>query len=211
MKLQIALDDITLEDALDLVGRVRDYIDIVEIGTPLIYRCGMEAVRAMKARFPDREVLADMKIMDSGIYETEEAMAAGADYVTVLGLAEDATIRHCVDTAKRYGKQVVVDMLCVPDMPARIRELEALGVRGLAVHTGVDQQAAGRTPLEDLKLMSRCARAAKISVAGGIKPETVKDYMAYRPEVLIVGGGICHAKDPVAAARAIARQMRAPE
>ena len=32
MKLQLALDDITLEDALSLVRTVRDYIDIIEIG-----------------------------------------------------------------------------------------------------------------------------------------------------------------------------------
>jgi 3-hexulose-6-phosphate synthase len=102
-------------------------------------------------------------------------------------------------------------MICVPDLPGRIRELEALGVQGLAVHTGVDQQAAGRTPLDDLRLMTACAKRAKISVAGGIRPETVSEYAACGPEVVIVGGGILHAPDPVAAAAAIARQLRASE
>ena len=51
MKLQIALDDITLEDALVLVGKVRDYIDIIEIGTPFVYEYGMQAVRTMKKTF----------------------------------------------------------------------------------------------------------------------------------------------------------------
>ena len=77
MKLQIALDDITLEDALVLVGKVRDYIDIIEIGTPFVYEYGMQAVRTMKEHFPDKEVLADMKIMDAGFYEAEEALKAG--------------------------------------------------------------------------------------------------------------------------------------
>lgn len=211
MKLQLALDDLSLEAAIALVARVRGHIDIIEAGTPLIYGYGMEAVRALKARFPEKQVLADMKIMDSGAWETEEAMAAGADYVTVLGVSEDATVRNCLETAGRYGREVVVDMLCVPDLSGRIRELEALGVRGLAVHTGVDQQAAGRTPLHDLRRMTACAKKAKISVAGGIRTETVAEYAAYRPEVVIVGGGILHAPDPVAAAAAIARQLRAFE
>ena len=211
MKLQLALDDLSLEAAIALVARVRDHIDIIEAGTPLIYGYGMEAVRALKARFPEKQVLADMKIMDSGAWETEEAMAAGADYVTVLGVSEDATVRNCLETATRYGREVVVDMICVPDLPGRIRQLEALGVQGLAVHTGVDQQAAGRTPLDDLRLMTACAQRAKISVAGGIRPDTVAEYAAYRPEVVIVGGGILHAPDPVAAAAAIARQLRAFE
>ena len=47
MKLQLALDDITLEDALSLVRTVRDYIDIIEIGTPFVIAYGMEAVRVM--------------------------------------------------------------------------------------------------------------------------------------------------------------------
>ncbi|MBQ3305724.1 MAG: 3-hexulose-6-phosphate synthase [Clostridia bacterium] len=211
MKLQLALDDLSLEEAIALVARVREHVDIIEAGTPLIYGYGMEAVRALKARFPEKQVLADMKIMDSGAWETEEAMTAGADYVTVLGVSEDATVRNCLETATRYGREVVVDMICVPDLPGRIRQLEALGVQGLAVHTGVDQQAAGRTPLDDLRLMTACAQRAKISVAGGIRPDTVAEYAAYRPEVVIVGGGILHAPDPVAAAAAIARQLRAFE
>ena len=189
MKLQLALDDLSLEEAIALVARVREHVDIIEAGTPLIYGYGMEAVRALKARFPEKQVLADMKIMDSGAWETEEAMTAGADYVTVLGVSEDATVRNCLETATRYGREVVVDMICVPDLPGRIRQLEALGVQGLAVHTGVDQQDAGRTPLDDRRLMTACAQRAKISVAGGIRPDTVAEYAAYRPEVVIVGGG----------------------
>ena len=211
MKLQLALDDLSLEQAIALAERVRDHIDIIEAGTPLIYGYGMAAVRALKERFPEKLVLADMKIMDSGALETEEAMDAGADYVTVLGVSEDATVKNCLEAAARYGREVVVDMICVPDLPGRIRALEALGVQGLAVHTGVDQQAAGRTPLDDLRLMTACAKKAKISVAGGIRADTVAEYAAYRPEVVIVGGGILHAPDPVAAAAAIARQLRASE
>ena len=211
MKLQLALDNLSLEQAIALAERVRDHIDIIEAGTPLIYGYGMAAVRALKERFPEKLVLADMKIMDSGAWETEEAMTAGADYVTVLGVSEDATVKNCLEAAARYGREVVVDMICVPDLPGRIRALEALGVQGLAVHTGVDQQAAGRTPLDDLRLMTACAKRAKISVAGGIRPETAAEYAACRPEVLIVGGGIIHAPDPVAAAAAIARQLRASE
>ena len=211
MKLQLALDDLSLEQAIALAERVRDHIDIIEAGTPLIYGYGMAAVRALKERFPEKLVLADMKIMDSGALETEEAMDAGADYVTVLGVSEDATVKNCLEAAARYGREVVVDMICVPDLPGRIRALEALGVQSLAVHTGVDQQAAGRTPLDDLRLMTACAKRAKISVAGGIRPETVAEYAACGPEVVIVGGGILHAPDPVAAAAAIARQLRASE
>ena len=187
MKLQIALDDLTMEEAIVLMDKVQDFVDIIEIGTPFIYEYGMEAVRTMKKRYPDKEILADMKIMDAGYYEAEEALKAGADYVTVLAVTDLLTIQGCVKAAQVYGKEIVVDMICVTDLEKRIKELEELGVHGLAVH----------------KVMSACAQKAKISVAGGIKAETVPEYAAYAPEVLIVGSGICHAEDPAAAAKEI--------
>ena len=107
MKLQIALDDVTLEGALELVKKVRDYIDIIEIGTPFVYEYGMQAVRTMKEHFPDKEILADMKIMDAGYYEAEEALKAGADYVTVLGVTDNLTIQGCKEAAEKYGYEPV--------------------------------------------------------------------------------------------------------
>lgn len=208
MKLQMALDDISLEAGLELVDRVADCVDIVEVGTPMVIACGMEPVRRIKQAHPRLEVLADLKIMDAGAYEATLAFQAGADYVTALGVAEDETIRSCVEAAQRCGGKVVVDMLCVEDLPARVAAVEALGADYVAVHTGVDQQAAGRTPLEDLRVMAECAKTAGISVAGGISAETLPEYAAYRPDIVIVGSGIVHAEDPEAAARRLSELLR---
>lgn len=207
MKLQLALDDVTLEEALKLVEKVKNFIDIIEIGTPFVYQDGMHAVQIMKERFPDKEVLADMKIMDAGYYEAEEAFKAGADYITVLGVTDDLTIQGCIDAAEKYHKEIVVDMICVPDLPRRIGELEQLGAHGLAVHVGTDQQAIGRKPIDDLRVMSKYCSKAKISVAGGISAQTTPEYAVLHPEVLIVGGGITHAEDQIKAAREIKSSM----
>ena len=208
MKLQLALDDLTLDEALELTVKVQEYIDIIEIGTPFVYQEGMRAVQIFKERFRDKEVLADMKIMDAGYYEVKEALKAGADYVTVLGVTDNLTIKGCIDAAEQYGKEIVVDMICVPDMPKRIRELEELGAHGLAVHVGTDQQAAGRQPIDDLRVMAEHCQKAKISVAGGISAATTPEYAALKPEVLIVGSGIAHAADPARAAKAIKDSMK---
>lgn len=207
MKLQVALDDLSLEEAVTLIEKIKMYIDIIEVGTPFLYQDGMKAVMRMKEQFPELEVLADMKIMDAGYYEAEEALKAGADYVTVLGVTDNLTIKGCLDAAAAYGKQVVVDMICVADLPGRIGELEALGVQGLAVHTGTDQQAAGRRPVDDLKVMKEVSKGAKISVAGGINDTTLPEYMAWNPDVIIVGSGITHADDPVEAAKRLRQVM----
>mgnify|MGYP003157539187 CR=1 FL=1 len=180
MKLQLALDDITLEDAVELLDKVHPYVDIIEVGSPFIIEEGMRPVRIFKEKYPDCEILADTKIMDAGEYEAEETFKAGADYCTVLGVTDTLTIEGCVKAAKEYGKQTMVDMICVEDVPKRVKEIEAVGVDFIGVHVGVDQQAAG-----------------------GINLKTIEEYKKLNPEVIIVGGGINHAKDPVAAAKAI--------
>ena len=202
MKLQLALDDISLSDALALVERIQAHVDIVEVGTPLIIEEGLAPVRQLKAKFPHLEVLADVKIMDAGEYEARLALEAGADYVTVLGVTDLATVAGCLKTAERYQRTVVVDMICVEDLPKRIEALERIGVNALAVHTGVDQQALGRTPLDDLRLMKAHSQNSKIFVAGGITLENLPQYIALDADVAIVGGGIRHSADPVRQARA---------
>ncbi len=196
MKLQLALDDITLTEALELVGRVQHHVDVVEVGSPFIIEEGMRPVRALREAFPGLEVLADTKIMDAGAYEAAQTFEAGAHYCTVLGVTDDRTIEGCLEAAERYGAAVYVDMICVPDIPSRVSRLEALGVRHLGVHTGVDQQAAGRTPLEDLAVMRASSVHSQISVAGGITPDTIDGYIDVGADVVIVGSGITHAKNP---------------
>ena len=141
MKLQLALDDITLEDAVELLDKVHPYVDIIEVGSPFIIEEGMRPVRIFKEKYPDCEILADTKIMDAGEYEAEETFKAGADYCTVLGVTDTLTIEGCVKAAKEYGKQTMVDMICVEDVPKRVKEIEAVGVDFIGVHVGVDQQA----------------------------------------------------------------------
>lgn len=209
MKLQLALDEHKLEDALLFAEKVIDYVDIIEVGTPFVIDSGMEGVRKMKEKFPDKEILSDEKIMDGGYYESQLGFEAGAEYVTALGVSDVITIKRCIEAANDFEKQIVVDMICVEDMPATIREMEEIGAHVLAVHTGADQQAMGRTPLDDLKIMTEHAKKAKIAVAGGINSKTVSDYVALDPDIIIVGSGITRAKDPLSEIKAIREAMDA--
>ena len=207
-KLQFAVDDLKLADALQLIDHIQDSIDIVEVGTPFMMDYGMDAVRTMKQQFPQLEVLCDGKIMDAGEYEAELMYKAGADYVTVLGVTDDFTIKDVVSAAKKYDRKVMVDMICVSDLKKRIKRIEELGVDVIAVHTGVDQQAQGRTPLDDLKEMRACVKHTALAVAGGINVDTLEDYLEYEPEIVIVGGGITHSDDPAKEAEALAKIIK---
>jgi len=200
MKLQLALDLVNIPQAIELVKEIEDHIDVVEIGTPVVINEGLKAVKEMKAAFPNLTVLADLKIMDAAGYEVSQAAAAGADIVTILGAAEDASIKGAVEEAKKQGKQILVDMIAVKDIATRAKELDALGVDYICVHTGYDLQAAGQNSFEDLATIKSVVKNAKTAVAGGIKLETLPEVIKAKPDLIIVGGGITGQDDKKAAA-----------
>lgn len=206
-KLQLALDALSLEAALTILDQVHTQIDIIEAGTPFVLHYGMEAVRSIKRRFPSLQVLCDGKIMDAGSFESKGMFDAGADWVTVMAFTDSATIAECVETAHSFGKKVMADLLCVPDIPKRVAELERLGVDCIAVHTGVDQQKLGQTPLDDLRILKGCAKEAEVAVAGGISLDTLDAYLELEPDIIIVGGGILNQPNPAETAAAFRKRL----
>lgn len=209
MKLQVALDA-DLAAALTVLKAVESLVDIAEIGTPLIYREGMNAARQIRAAFPNLTLLADLKIMDAGEEEAAIAFDAGCDIATVLGVAQDATVRGAVKAARAVGKQILADLIQVADPVARGRELLDLGCDYLCVHTGYDAQQGGGSPLESLARLRRELGAVPLAVAGGINLDTIESVVALQPEIVVVGGAITRASDPLAAARKLREKVSNP-
>ncbi|MEZ7505595.1 3-hexulose-6-phosphate synthase [Flavobacterium sp. Arc2] len=201
-KLQVAIDLLTTEAALELAHKVAPYVDIIELGTPLIKSEGLKVVTAMKTAFPDKLIFADMKIADTGSLEAEIAFKAGADLVTVMGAVDDETIKGAVEAAKKYGKKVVVDTIGVKDRVQRAKEVTAFGVAFVELHAGLDEQTLAGYSVQTLISEGRLAKVP-FSIAGGVTLSTIKDVVAAGADVAVVGGAIYGAEDPAAAAKAL--------
>ncbi len=201
--LQLALDFLDLPRALAVAEEaLRGGVDWLEAGTPLIKSEGLEAVRELKRRWPDRVIVADLKTMDAGRFEMESAAKAGASVAGVLGAASDATIAECIEVAGNYGLQIIVDMIEVPDPVERARQVEAMGADFVGIHTAIDQQMQGKAPLE---LINKVKQAVNIpvSVAGGINSETAAAAADAGADIIVVGGAIIKAANAEKAARDI--------
>jgi 3-hexulose-6-phosphate synthase len=209
MKLQLALDG-DMDSSLAILNAVRQYIDIAEIGTPLIYREGIGAAKQVRGAFPDLTLLADLKIMDAGEEEATIAFESGCDIVTVLGAAQDETLQGALSAARRFGKQVLVDLIGLADPLSRVPTLLAIGCDYLCVHTAYDVQAT-QSPLEHLRQIRSRWPDAPLAVAGGITLRNVDPVLALTPQIVVVGSAITKADDPAQVACAFHERIKSYE
>ncbi|WP_437919976.1 3-hexulose-6-phosphate synthase [Sphingobacterium sp. LRF_L2] len=207
-KLQVAIDLLSTEAALALAAQVAPYVDIIELGTPLIKQEGLQVVTAMKAAHPDKLVFADMKTADTGALEAEMAFKAGADLVTVMGTVDDATVKGAVEAGKKYGKKVVVDTIGVKNRVQRAKEVIALGASFVELHAGLDEQALPGYSVQTLINEGKEAGVA-FSIAGGVNIHTIKGVVEAGAEVAVAGGAIYGAENPAEAAKALKEAMTA--
>ncbi|MFH0956570.1 MAG: 3-hexulose-6-phosphate synthase [Candidatus Aenigmatarchaeota archaeon] len=208
IKLQLALDFRSLQDAMKVADACERHVDIIEAGTPLIKSEGMQAVRVLKDRHPQKMVVADMKTMDTGAFEAQIAFSAGADVTTVLGAADRQTIKGASDAARKAGRMLMVDTIGIDDLSVLKEKLSGIYFDYLAVHCGIDQQKVGMSPFSMLQQAIEIFPKAKIAVAGGIDANRAGMLSAYPGvEIAIVGGAITGAKDPGKAAEEIRRRL----
>jgi len=185
-----------------IAEKVYPHYDIAEIGTPLIIEEGMGALEAVKAKFPDRTYLADLKIMDAGGIEAGSGFGRGADIITVLAAADDVTISNTVARAVEYGGRVMADLINVPKPVERAKQMEDIGVDIICVHTAYDVQSATDNPLEELNIV-RSAVRCNVAVAGGLKRENIREVVDAGANIVIAGSAItCH-PDPASEAKVI--------
>src|SRR5688500_18217407 len=125
---QISLDVTNIPEALATAEMaLRAGVDWLEAGTPLIIAEGMNGVRALRERFPDVPIVADLKTMDGGYLEAELMAQAGATHVVVMARAHEETIKVVVQAGDDLHIEVIGDNLGCPDMDAGAERLEALG------------------------------------------------------------------------------------
>ena len=207
--LQVALDFIEIERALRLAHEaVAGGADWLEAGTPLIKSEGFEAVRKLRAAFPNHVVVADLKTMDAGRVEFEAAANAGASVAVVLAAAADATISQCVEVGRKYGVRTYCDTINIPDdiLARRVAEVTKLGVDIVGVHMSVDEQMLGLDPLSRVKT-ARAATEARLAAAGGVTSETAPAMIAAGADIVIVGGALHKASDARLAAANLREAM----
>ena len=196
MLLQIAFDK---PEHLALLPHVKPFADIIEIGTPVLKRFGISAIATARELCPDVRILADTKTVDAGALEADMMFGAGASFMTVLSCASKATHETVGKRATAFGATIVVDTITESGkaelLPKDAAFPESFGY--VAVHSPTDARLAGdrsTAHIDAVKEMRR--RGFRVSLAGGIGPDTLSTVIAAAPEIVVVGTAITESANP---------------
>lgn len=208
---QLALDILDLDRAIEIATQVNEHVDYIEAGTPLIKNNGRAAIKQLKEAFPDKTVIADMKTIDTGTRDCKIAFEAGADGIIVQAVAPYETVLTVAEIAKQNNKILMLDALGLKDIEALNRLVSTVEPDYTVIHIGIDEQ-----PTHDLSMLFDMAAVAKkhsnlssLSLAGGIGsgllssigsiPENVK--------IIVSGAAITSSASPVQEATAIKKEI----
>ena len=189
---------------------------IIEAGTPLIKRYGVEVVQKIHQLRPETVVLADLKTLDTGNLEARMAGDATADVVGFSGLAPQKTMEKFIAECEKVGVLSLMDTLNVPD-PVEVLEKLKAKPDIVELHRAIDveqvqthgEQESEWGNIGEIKRV--CGNEVLVAVAGGIRVNKVEKALKAGAEILVVGRAITAAKDVTGAARGFLQRMGVEE
>ena len=191
---QISLDLTSIDEAIETAElAMRAGVDWLEAGTPLILAEGLHGVRALRERFPETPIVADLKTMDGGYLEAEMMAGAGATHVVVMAQAHEETIRCVVQAGRDFGIAVMGDNLGFRSMVDGARRLEDLGCDYIVHHIGYDERRgiAARglrmpSPMDQLREVVE-AVDVPVQAVGGLSIEQAIACPQYGAPLVVLG------------------------
>lgn len=208
-RLQIALDTFDLPSALRPLQLAAPHVDVIEVGTILVLAEGMRAVREIRALFPDKQILADVRIAEAGAIISRLAFEAGADLVSVVAGASLTTVEQVCKVARKHGGQVQIELGETYDRQAAVAWRE-LGAEHVIVHRSRDAEAAGELTWgeENLAQIGELAGMGyTVTVTGGVTAADLPVFAGSPVGIIIAGRALVQADSPAAAAAALRRRI----
>ena len=208
--LQVALDTLDLDTALKSTRLVADVVDIIEVGTILCLAEGLGAVKTVKMLYPDRLVLADVRIAEAGALISKMVFEAGADWVSVLSSASLSTMEVVAKEAFSHGGDVQVELQEDWTMEKAMK-WQALGIKQVIIHRSRDTEKAGMSwGPKDLELVKELSdKGFKVSVTGKMSVDDIALFKGIPVYAFVAGRAIRDADDPTQAAEDFQNAIKA--
>ncbi|MFQ6089002.1 MAG: bifunctional 5,6,7,8-tetrahydromethanopterin hydro-lyase/3-hexulose-6-phosphate synthase [Candidatus Methanofastidiosia archaeon] len=200
--LQVALDMDSLERVEKVVKELprRERI-LIEAGTPLIKKFGVDVVQKIRELRRDAFLVADLKTLDVSRIEVKIASDSTSDAVCISGLSTKESINKAIHEAKKQGIYSYLDMMNV-GKPIEVLNSLKFMPDVILMHRNVDYEASKREAGEEIETMwgnlseIRGKSKALVAVAGGITPQNTKEALESGADIIVVGRYIYQSGDP---------------
>lgn len=202
--LQLALDNTSLEEALDSTRVLAPELDVIEAGTVLMTTTGTQALRALRALYPDHIIVSDIKVADAGGLLAKTMIGQnGANWMTVICAAPIATFETALTEAKKYPNGDIQAELFGNWTFEEAAEWRNIGIKQAIYHRGRDAQAAGQTwgSVDIDKIAKLADMGFEVSVTGGLEISDLQLFKGIPLKAFIAGRTLRDAPDPIAEAR----------
>ena len=164
---------------------------------------GMHAVRIIRSLFPEKTILADVRIAEAGGIISKMAFEAGADWVSVVSGAAPSTFQVVYEIAQEHGGDVQVE-LSDGWTWEQANEWREIGIEQAIIHRSRDAEAQGILTWSDADFdnIRRLADMGyKVTVTGGVKVDDISRFSGLPVFIFISGRAIRGADDPAVAAQ----------
>lgn len=197
--LQIALDNTSLEDALNsLKGGVDEAIDIIECGTLLLAAEGARVIKIIRTLYPEKTLVADFKIADAGNVLGGLILDGEPDYATVICAAHPGTMKAVKEEAEKRGRGTQVQLELYGHWNFDdVETWKSMGIKQVILHHSRDAKG-GWTPEEIDLLKQLCDAGMEVTATGGISYEDLELFKGLPLFCFICGRSIRNAADPKA-------------
>jgi bifunctional enzyme Fae/Hps len=183
--LQIAFND-SLKSALAILPDIaRSDRILIEAGTPLIKREGMQGIRALRQGWHG-QIVADIKTTDGALDEVNMVRAAGATAATVMGSSPVETLSLFIERCNQLGMDSMIDMLGVSDPLDTLRRLR-VPPTVVVLHRGRDEETTRGKVIQYRHVKRiRSKYDVLISAAGGVDLKEARSAIFNGANIVVV-------------------------
>ena len=194
----LAMDVPNINDAMELMDKISDYIDTVKIGYPLVLAEGLESVSKLKEY--NCRVICDFKVAD--IPATNKKIAdvtfqSGADAIIVHGFVGWDSVESCLESAKKVDKDIF--LLTEMSHPGATNFMQpvSMNIASMGMEIGITHYVGPSTRLDRLKMIRDVVGkdsfiiSPGVGVQGGDPRETLQF-----ADAIIVGRSIYLSENP---------------
>ena len=195
----LALDVMSESEAVEICGSVMEYIDTIKIGYPLALAEGLGIIDTLKGKFGFK-VICDFKVADIDATNEkicDETFRAGADAIICHGFVGSDSVRACLDTAEKHGKELFLLTEMSHPGAKMFLQKNAEAIARMGVDMGISNYVAPATRLDRLSIIRDIVGEDAYIISPGVGKQggDGKKTLEYS-NAIIVGRSIYEADNP---------------